>query len=61
MQEAIPFELSHRTGFTCDLMEEIHSQLVLAGMYYMNNMIMTVVYMQALIRAVCLPTYIHLL
>ena len=25
----------------------------------MNDMIMTVAYMQAFIRAVCLPTYIH--
>ena len=31
VQEAIPFELWHRTGFTRDLMEVVHS-LVLAGM-----------------------------
>ena len=36
MQEAIPFELWHRMGFTRDLLELVHS-LVLAGM---NNLYM---------------------
>lgn len=32
VQEAIPFVLWHRTGFTCDLLDLVHS-LVLAGVY----------------------------